>query len=76
MIDEFWLNQLERSVRFDEDAKLERQALPFNEMVELIRIARLGLWATEHAVPVLQENASRGHKLAAKALAALPKEDE
>jgi hypothetical protein len=56
MIDERRLDELETNER---DAMAKRrdgaQVLTFETVLELIRLARLGLWAEKHGVPALEK---------------------
>jgi hypothetical protein len=52
-------------------------AFSFEDMVELIRLARLGLWAEKHGIPAIRwedKRCGRVYGPLGEALAALPKE--
>lgn len=52
MITEKWLNLTELQLnKFDDHEILQNR----QEGLELIRLARLGLWAEKHAIPALKE---------------------
>jgi hypothetical protein len=83
MIDEKWLDEMKTAIVAHPDGGDARYHVPAETLFDLLRLARLGLWAEKHKETIIgalesfgsgMELSLRSSERGASALAALPKE--